>query len=50
MAAAMATAVVVQQLHMRWVRGESTDPRMATIADSIPLLIDGAERALAAIR
>lgn len=40
------TAVVVQQLHMRWVRGESTDPRMATIADSIPLLIDGAERAL----
>ncbi|MFN0091442.1 MAG: phosphotransferase family protein [Acidimicrobiales bacterium] len=32
------TAVVVQQLHMRWVRGESTDPRMETIADRVPML------------
>jgi aminoglycoside phosphotransferase (APT) family kinase protein len=33
------TVVVVQQLHRRWVRGESTDPRMATIADRIPSLL-----------
>ena len=36
------TVVVVQQLHRRWVRGESTDPRMATIADRIPALIAAA--------
>ena len=32
------TGVVVQQLHNRWLRGESTDPRMATIADRLPTL------------
>ena len=32
------TGVVVQQLHNRWLRGESTDPRMATIADRLPRL------------
>jgi aminoglycoside phosphotransferase (APT) family kinase protein len=36
------TVVVVQQLHRRWVRGESTDPRMASIADRIPALIRAA--------
>ena len=36
------TVVVVQQLHRRWVRGESTDPRMARIADRIPALITAA--------
>jgi aminoglycoside phosphotransferase (APT) family kinase protein len=36
------TVVVVQQLHRRWVRGESTDPRMATVADRIPSLIAAA--------
>ena len=36
------TVVVVQQLHRRWVRGESTDPRMALIADRIPSLIAAA--------
>jgi aminoglycoside phosphotransferase (APT) family kinase protein len=36
------TAVVVQQLHRRWVRGESTDPRMADIADRMPSLIAAA--------
>ncbi len=36
------TVVVVQQLHRRWVRGESTDPRMARIADRIPALIAAA--------
>jgi aminoglycoside phosphotransferase (APT) family kinase protein len=40
------TVVVVQQLHRRWVRGESTDPRMATIADRIPALIAAARRVL----
>ncbi len=33
------TVVVVQQLHRRWVRGESADPRMERIADRIPSLI-----------
>jgi aminoglycoside phosphotransferase (APT) family kinase protein len=41
------TVVVVQQLHRRWVRGESTDPRMATIADRIPALLAAARRVLA---
>jgi aminoglycoside phosphotransferase (APT) family kinase protein len=40
------TVVVVQQLHRRWVRGESTDPRMASIADRIPALIEAARRVL----
>ena len=39
------TIVVVQQLHRRWVRGESTDPRMAHIANRMPSLI-GAARAV----
>jgi aminoglycoside phosphotransferase (APT) family kinase protein len=30
------TGVVVQQLYRRWERGESTDPRMATVADRLP--------------
>ena len=40
------TVVVVQQLHRRWVRGESKDPRMATIADRIPFLIAAATAVL----
>ena len=40
------TVVVVQQLHRRWVRGESTDPRMARIADRIPSLIAAARAVL----
>ena len=40
------TAVVIQQLHNRWVRGESTDPRMEFIADRLPLLATTASRLL----
>jgi aminoglycoside phosphotransferase (APT) family kinase protein len=40
------TAVVVQQLHRRWVRGESTDPRMAHIAERMPALIGSASEVL----
>jgi len=40
------TGVVIQQLHRRWERGESTDPRMATIADRLPLLAGTASRLL----
>jgi aminoglycoside phosphotransferase (APT) family kinase protein len=40
------TVVVVQQLHRRWVRGESTDPRMARVADRIPSLIAAARAVL----
>jgi aminoglycoside phosphotransferase (APT) family kinase protein len=40
------TVVVVQQLHRRWVRGESTDPRMEHIADRIPSLIASARMVL----
>lgn len=40
------TAVVIQQLHDRWRRGESTDPRMATVADRLPLLARSAAEAL----
>lgn len=34
--AAWKTVVVLQQLHLRWLRGESTDPRMAERGRSIP--------------
>jgi aminoglycoside phosphotransferase (APT) family kinase protein len=40
------TAVVIQQLHDRWRRGESTDPRMEFIADRLPLLARSADRLL----
>ena len=40
------TVVVVQQLHRRWVRGESQDPRMAHIADRMPSLITAARAVL----
>jgi aminoglycoside phosphotransferase (APT) family kinase protein len=40
------TIVVVQQLHRRWVRGESKDPRMAHIADRMPSLIEAARTVL----
>ena len=40
------TVTVVQQLHYRWKVGDSTDPRMETIAVNIPSLIDTAESLL----
>jgi aminoglycoside phosphotransferase (APT) family kinase protein len=40
------TAVVVQQLHHRWKVGDSTDERMATIAETLPLLVGAADRLL----
>lgn len=40
------TATVVQQLHHRWKVGDSTDERMATIADSIPKLVRTADELL----
>ena len=40
------TVVVVVQLHRRWVRGESTDPRMAHIADRAPSLVSAARGVL----
>jgi aminoglycoside phosphotransferase (APT) family kinase protein len=40
------TGVVIQQLNNRWKRGESTDPRMETIADRLPILATGASALL----
>jgi aminoglycoside phosphotransferase (APT) family kinase protein len=40
------TGVVIQQLHNRWKRGESTDPRMAVIADRLPVLAESASKLL----
>jgi aminoglycoside phosphotransferase (APT) family kinase protein len=40
------TAVVVQQLHHRWKVGDSTDERMATIAETLPVLVHAAEELL----
>jgi aminoglycoside phosphotransferase (APT) family kinase protein len=40
------TGVVIQQLHRRWERGESTDPRMEAIANRLPLLAATASRLL----
>ena len=40
------TATVIQQLHHRWKVGDSSDPRMETVADGLPRLIANATRAL----
>jgi aminoglycoside phosphotransferase (APT) family kinase protein len=40
------TGVVIQQLHNRWKKGESTDPRMAVIADRLPVLAQSASSLL----
>ncbi len=40
------TATVIQQLHHRWQVGDSSDPRMETVAAGIPKLIANAERLL----
>jgi aminoglycoside phosphotransferase (APT) family kinase protein len=40
------TATVVEQLHHRWVTGDSKDPRMETVADRIPKLTASAHRLL----
>lgn len=37
------TATVCQQLHHRWKLGESSDPRMETIADMVPVLAQTAQ-------
>jgi aminoglycoside phosphotransferase (APT) family kinase protein len=44
--AAFKTAVVVQQLYTRWVRGESTDPRMADKGAGVAPLARRAARIL----
>jgi len=36
------TVVVLVQLHARWKRGESSDPRMARIADAVPGMVAAA--------
>lgn len=36
------TVVVLVQLHQRWVRGESSDPRMEHIAGSAPGMVAAA--------
>ena len=43
------TGVVVQQLHHRWKVGDSSNERMATIADTLPLLIATATELLDAL-
>lgn len=40
------TCVILQQLHQRYVRGESTDERMASRGDNIPMLSRRAARIL----
>lgn len=35
-------AVVVMQLHDRWLKGDSTDPRMEIVADRLPMLATSA--------
>ena len=41
------TATVIQQLHHRWKVGDSSDPRMETVAEPVPRLIHNATQALA---
>jgi len=42
------TAVVVTQLHTRYLRGESKDPRMLTIGERAPLLARKADKTMTA--
>lgn len=39
-------AVVVMQLHNRWLKGDSTDPRMEFVADRLPMLATSARQLL----
>ena len=41
------TATVIQQLHHRWKVGDSSDPRMETVAEPVPRLIHNAAKSLA---
>ena len=41
------TCVILQQLHQRYVRGESTDERMASRGDNVGMLANRARRILA---
>ena len=43
------TAVVVRQLHHRWVVGDSTNEKMATIADRLPGLVATADQLLTSV-
>jgi hypothetical protein len=36
------TAVVVQQIYIRYARGQTRDTRFAAIADRVPVLLDAA--------
>lgn len=40
------TATVIEQLHHRWKVGDSTDPRMETVAARVPVLAESAARLL----
>ena len=40
------SATVVQQLHHRWKVGDSADPRMETVADALPRLVENAMQLL----
>jgi aminoglycoside phosphotransferase (APT) family kinase protein len=40
------TAVVVRQLHYRWLQGDSANPRHETIADAVPVLASSADQLL----
>ena len=42
------TAVVVAQLHHRWLQGNSANPRHETIAEAVPVLAASADQLLAA--
>ncbi len=43
------TAVVVAQLHHRWLQGDSANPRHETIAEAVPVLADSADQILDAL-
>ena len=40
------TATVLEQLHHRWIVGDSTDPRMEVVATRVPMLAEAAARLL----
>ncbi len=43
------TAVVIRQLHHRWLVGDSTNEKMATVAEGLPMLVENADELLTGI-
>ena len=44
------TAVVIEQISVRYVRGQTKDERFAALGPAVPMLADAAQRVAAKLR